>query len=112
MSSLVDEIITIVKSEANNNPPPQRCIIQKIYDDNNHADVKTENGVLKFVEVLGSPTLYSDAVLLFFNEELTDYIAICSGGGGGSSGGDLTFEVDLLTNGYMKFVVEIINNEE
>ena len=44
---LVDEIITLIHSEANNNPPPKPCKIVKNYDNEPYSDVEVENlGIL------------------------------------------------------------------
>lgn len=77
-NSLVDEIITIVKSEANNNPAPERCKIVKVYDDKIHVDVQTRNGLLQYVDCIGTNPLLSDnALILFLSENLDDYVVIC-----------------------------------
>ena len=74
--SLADEIITIVKSVANNNPAPEKCRIVKVYDDKVHADVQTSLGILKYVEVIGSNPTRGDAVMLYLDEDLSEYIII------------------------------------
>lgn len=52
--TLADEIITIIQSEANNNPAPTRCTIKKVYSDNKHTDVKTNIGTLEYIETIGN----------------------------------------------------------
>ena len=76
-NSLADEIIAIVKSEANNNPVPERCRIVKVYDDKIHVDVQTRNGLLKYVDCIGSNPLLSDnALIVFLSETFDDYVVI------------------------------------
>ena len=87
MDSLVDEIITIVKSEANNNPAPERCEIVKVYPDKVHADVQTSNGLLKYVDCIGSnPLLGNNALIIYLSEDFSDYVVISDTEGGGSGG--------------------------
>ena len=71
--TLAEEIITIIQSEANNNPAPQKCTIKKIYDDKNHADVTTENGEYTYAECL---TIGNTGILIFLNGDLNEYIVI------------------------------------
>ena len=52
--TLADEIITLINSEANNNPAPIRCTIKKIYNDNQHVDAETQIGLLEYVETIGN----------------------------------------------------------
>ena len=76
-NELADEIIKIVRSEANNNPAPERCVITKVYEDKNHCDVKTNLGELKYVDVIGSNIKKGDnAVILYFDENFEDYVVI------------------------------------
>ena len=86
--SLVDEIITIIKSEANNNPAPERCEIVKVYPDKVHADVQTNNGLLKYVDCIGShPLLGDNALIIYLSEDYSDYVVISDTEGGGSGAG-------------------------
>lgn len=66
---LIDEILTLVRSESNNNPPPLNCKIIRNYPDNpNLVDVKLEEGeVIQFVSVIGSNRIGNKAVLVFID---------------------------------------------
>lgn len=75
--TLADEIIAIVKSEANNIPPPQRCTISKIYEDRTHCDIMTSMGKLKYIDVIGSDIKEgNNAIILFLDENYGDYVVI------------------------------------
>ena len=75
--SLVDEIITIIKSEANNNPAPERCRIRKVYPDKVHADIETRHGLLKYVDVVGyNPKLGDNAIIIYLDEDYKDYVVV------------------------------------
>lgn len=75
--TLTDEIITIVKSEANNNPAPERCRVIKVYPDKIHVDVQTNLGELRYVDVIGSnPCLGDNAVILYLTEDFSEYVVI------------------------------------
>ena len=78
-TSLADEIITIVKSVANNNPPPAKCTITKVYEDKAHVDVTTSLGELKYVKFLGADIeINSAAVILFLDDSYNEYIVIAN----------------------------------
>ena len=86
--SLVDEIITIIKSEANNNPAPERCRIRKVYPDKVHADIETRHGLLKYVDVIGyNPRLGDNAIILYLDEDYSEYVVVAD-----------TESVDIVTS--------------
>ena len=81
--TLVDEIISIIHSEANNNPLPVKCTIHETYS-NGLIDVLLENGtILTYLPVIGSPRVGDTGVLLYLDDEKTNQIIITNGGGGG-----------------------------
>ena len=76
-NTLADEIIAIIKSEANNNPAPEKCTIKKVYDDNKHVDVEMPNGIIKYIDALGTNIREGmEAVIIFFDESREDYVVI------------------------------------
>ena len=86
--TLADEIISIVHSEANNNPLPLKCTIHETYS-NGLIDVLLENGtILTYLPVIGSPSVGDTGVLLYLDDETNNQIIITNGGG--SSGGGST----------------------
>ena len=86
--TLADEIISIVHSEANNNPLPVKCTIHETYS-NGLIDVLLENGtILTYLPVIGSPRVGDTGVLLYIDDEKTNQIIITHGGS--SSGGGST----------------------
>ena len=86
--TLADEIISIVHSEANNNPLPVKCTIHETYS-NGLIDVLLENGtILTYLPVIGSPRVGDTGVLLYLDDENNNQIIITNGGS--SSGGGST----------------------
>lgn len=86
--TLADEIISIVHSEANNNPLPVKCIIHETYS-NGLIDVLLENGdIVTYLPVIGSPRVGDTGVLLYLDDENNNQIIITNGGS--SSGGGST----------------------
>lgn len=85
--TLADEIISIVNSEANNNPLPLKCTIHETYS-NGLIDVLLENGnIITYLPVIGSPRVGDTGVLLYLDDEKNNQIIITNGGssGGGST---------------------------
>lgn len=86
--TLADEIISIVHSEANNNPLPLKCTIHETYS-NGLIDVMLENGdIVTYLPVIGSPRVGDTGVLLYLDDETNNQIIITNGGS--SSGGGST----------------------
>ena len=82
--TLVDEIISIIHSEANNNPLPVKCTIHETYS-NGLIDVLLENGnILNYLPVIGSPRVGDTGVLLYLDDEKNNQIIITNGGAVGS----------------------------
>ena len=82
--TLVDEIISIVHSEANNNPLPVKCTIHETYS-NGLIDVLLENGnIVTYLPVIGSPRVGDTGVLLYLDDEKNNQIIITNGGAVGS----------------------------
>lgn len=81
--TLADEIISIVHSEANNNPLPLKCTVHETYS-NGLIDVMLENGtILTYLPVIGSPRVGDTGVLLYLDDEDNNQIIITNGGGSG-----------------------------
>ena len=84
--TLADEIISIVHSEANNNPLPVKCTIHETYS-NGLIDVLLENGdIVTYLPVIGSPRVGDTGVLLYLDDETNNQIIITNGGGSGGGG--------------------------
>ena len=84
--TLADEIISIVHSEANNNPLPLKCTIHETYS-NELIDVLLENGdIVTYLPVIGSPRVGDTGVLLYLDDETNNQIIITNGGGSGGGG--------------------------
>lgn len=77
MKSLGEEIEALVRGVANNTPPPRVCLIESIYEDGIHADVKTDGiGLVEYRRVLGSFGLGDTGVLLFQSDNINDSIVL------------------------------------
>lgn len=84
--TLVDEIISIIHSEANNNPLPVKCTIHETYP-NGLIDVLLENGnILNYLPVIGSPRVGDTGVLLYLDDEKNNQIIITNGGSSTDTG--------------------------
>ena len=76
VKSLVEELQSLIQSEANNYPPPQQCTITRVYADG-HVDVKTDIGVLVYVDCIGKAIMDDTGLLIYLNEERTQYVCLC-----------------------------------
>ena len=77
--SLIDEIITLVKSEANNNPSPKSCKIVGNYGDEPYSDVEIDGvGKLTYIKTIGSTKIGLDGVICFLDGDLNHGLAITS----------------------------------
>ena len=76
-STLADEINLMITSKINETPTPIRCTITKVYNDNNHVDITTDNGDLEYVETIGTtPTANKKGILIFLNNDPNDMMVI------------------------------------
>lgn len=76
---LIDEIITLIKSESNDNPAPKSCKIVKTYDDNLYCDVEVEDiGILIHKKTIGTPEIGLEGIICFLNGDLNEVIVITS----------------------------------
>lgn len=73
--SLSDEIQIQIDHSLNKLPVTQECTIIKTYSDN-HADLQVNGDVLHYVKIIGDNTVGSNAVLVFLEGDLNNYIAI------------------------------------
>ena len=88
--TLAEEIITIIKAHSNDNPAPTTGTITRTYEESNYADVETEDGVHRYIPVIGENTVDTIGVIVYLDGDLNTPLMITSGGGGGS-------EVDIVT---------------
>lgn len=98
--TLVDEIIAIVNSEANNNPAPVEATITKTYD-NGYCDCTTNMGKIQYIKTIGDPAVNNTGVIIYPDGNTNNPILITKSttGGGGSiiSVGSFT----INTNGHL-----------
>ena len=98
---LVDEIITLIHSEANNNPPPKPCKIVKNYGNEPYSDVEVENlGILIYKKTIGSTKIGSEGIICFLNGDLKQGVVITSSDSNSNNGSfDINdLEVDFNLN--------------
>lgn len=75
--TLIDEFITLIHSEANNNPPPKSCKIVKNYGDEPYSDVEVEDlGILIYKKTIGTTNIGSEGIICFLNGDLNQSIVI------------------------------------
>ena len=110
-SKLVDEIITIVNSVANNNPPSELARVTKSYD-GNYVDVVFDNGGnLNYVPSNVRGSVGDVGVIVYLNGNINNPFVILSGKGGDSPVSEEYVkknEVDivLMDNGYFKLKLD------
>ena len=105
--TLADEIISIVHSEANNNPLPVKCTIHETYS-NGLIDVLLENGdIVTYLPVIGSPRVGDTGVLLYLDDENNNQIIITNGGSSTGTGG----EVDLSNYIQKSSITGLVKND-
>lgn len=76
-NSLMDEILIGVQDVANNNPAPEKCRITRVYDDNIHADIETNNGLIKYVETISNNlSVNNTGILVYLDGEMDNLIVI------------------------------------
>ena len=73
--SLADTVLTMIRSEANNNPAPVACTIKQSYK--NHVDIALSDGtVIRSVRCLGDAVKGSDAVLVFLDGTYSNMLVV------------------------------------
>lgn len=108
--TLVDEIISIIHSEANNNPLPVKCTIHETYS-NGLVDVILENGnILTYLPVIGSPRVGDTGVLLYLDDEKSNQIVITNGGSNIDTGWQNVSFLDGYTNSGDNLKIRRIGN--
>ena len=76
---LIDEMITLIHSESNNNPAPKPCKIVKNYGDAPFCDVEVEDlGILIHIKTIGSTEIGLEGIICFLNGDLNQGIVITS----------------------------------
>ena len=94
--TLADEIITMIQSYSNNNPPPALCKIVKNYPDSKYCDVSSDGiGILKYVKVIGDTTVGLDGIINFIDGNLNNAVVITASKSHESMG---EFDVDFNLN--------------
>ncbi|MBQ2652658.1 MAG: hypothetical protein IJF83_03815 [Methanobrevibacter sp.] len=75
--TLTDEIITLIQSEANNNPAPKPCKIIGNYGETPYSDVEIEDlGKLIHKKTIGSTKIGLEGIICFLNGNLSDGVVI------------------------------------
>ena len=93
---LIDEMITLIRSESNNNPAPKSCKVVKNYGDEPFCDVEVEDlGILIYKKTLGSTKIGSEGIICFLNGNLNEGIVITSSDSDSNSNNN-SFDIDNL----------------
>jgi len=96
--TIADSIITMINSEANNNPAPLKGTIIRTYTGNtSKCDISTENGVFKYVDTIGTVQMNSKGVVVFIDGDSHQPFFITTTAGSGTV-------VDVVENGNMNAV--------
>lgn len=74
-NELIDQIDIRIKSLANNNPAPTRCIITQIYDDG-RVDITINDETLSYVEKIGTATVGETGIVLFLDGDFNNPFVI------------------------------------
>ena len=75
--TLAEEIITIIRNEANNNPPPEQCtVIGNYTNESDRIDIETSTGKLTYIKCMFSNTIGHTGILIYPNGDLNNPIAI------------------------------------
>lgn len=64
--TLSEQIITIIKSEANNNEAPLQGTVKYIYPDG-YIDIQLDTGTVKYIQCIGEAKTGKTGVLVFLN---------------------------------------------
>jgi len=103
--SLADTVLTMIRSEANNNPAPVGCTIKQSYT--GYADIILSDGtVIRSVKCLGDNTKGKEAVLVFLNGEYGDMLVVSPSS---SSGGSITVDDALSGTSVNPVQNKVIN---
>ena len=86
--TLAEEIITIIKAHSNDNPAPTTGTITRTYEEENYADVETEDGTHRYIPVIGENTVDTIGVIVYLDGDLNTPVLITNGGGS---------EIDIVT---------------
>ena len=80
-NTLTQQIQILIQDEIQQIPAPTRCTLYQTYlDDPNHADIETEEGIIKHVEKIGGNTIGNPGVVIFIDNDRNQPFAIIDGG--------------------------------
>lgn len=77
VESLADTILTMIRSEANNNPPPLDARIFRVYN-SDYVDVECNGRIFKSVRCIGIKTVGNEGLLVFIDGDLNNQVFITS----------------------------------
>ena len=76
-TTLAKEIIRIVKDNANDNPPAEKCTVIRTYpDDPFHVDVETDDGTLRYTPCLFNNMIGHNGIIIYLDGDLNNPIAL------------------------------------
>ena len=98
---LIDEVITLIHAEANNNPAPKLCKIVGNYEDGTYCDVEVEDlGRLNYIKTIGSTDIGLEGVICFLNGKINNTVVITP------ATNEIIIDSINLDNFYVDFTVK------
>ena len=73
--TVMDEILTAIKGESNNNPAPMLCKIKKVYNQG-HVDVTCDLGELSYIKLIGYTKKGANGLIVFPEGDINSPICI------------------------------------
>ena len=79
-NTLTQQIQILIQDEIQQIPAPTTCTLYQTYsDDPNHADIETEDGILKHIPKIGGNTIGNPGVVIFIDNDPNQPYAIIDG---------------------------------
>ena len=76
-NTLADEIDIMIDAKINQLPFPQKCKINRVYDDGKHLDIELNGEILEYLQFIGGNAVVNNtAVILYCNGDFNDAIVI------------------------------------
>ena len=75
--TIADEIDIMIDAKINQLPFPQKCKINRVYDDGKHLDIELNGVILKYLQFIGGNAVVNHtAVILYCDGNFNDMIVI------------------------------------
>ena len=110
--TLAEEIITMIKTEANNNPAPVTCTVTKSYSDA-HVDINVNDGILNYIPSNITGNVGDTGIVVFIDGDINNPFVILSSQSNTDEAMIMALGLGLFhidTSGHL--IVELPNNME